>query len=206
MTGIRQIDEGNIIHPTDANGLVDVTQIQPISLIFSLPQTDFLEIQQQMAKGPLKVLAYSQDDKTKLDEGKLDLVDNQIVQTTGTIRLRASFPKLNALSSGRASSSMHGCLLETRTMALTVAASAVQQGPKGSFVWVIGPDGDGADASRERCPDQRRTSADRSGLQADENVVVDGQYRLRRQPLVRNCMARPHRKPICRARSSRTIP
>src|SRR5882724_10414236 len=68
VTGIRQLDEGNIIHPTDANGLVDVTQIQPISLIFSLPQTDFVEIQSQMAKGPLTVLAYSQDDKTRLDE------------------------------------------------------------------------------------------------------------------------------------------
>src|SRR6202000_270140 len=86
-TGIRQIDIGNIIHPTDTNGLVDVAQIQPISLLFSLPQTDFVEINRQKAKGSPKVLAYSQDDKTQLDEGKLDLVDNQIVQTTGTIRL-----------------------------------------------------------------------------------------------------------------------
>src|SRR4029077_20876032 len=91
VTGIRQIDEGNIIHPTDANGLVDLTQIQPISLIFTLPQTTFPEIQQEMAKGPVKVLAYSQDEKIKLDEGELLLIDNQINQTTGTIRLRATF-------------------------------------------------------------------------------------------------------------------
>src|SRR6202022_2172450 len=84
--------EGNTTPPTDPNGLVDVTQIQPISLLFSLPQTEFVPIQQQMAKGALPVLAYSQDDKTLLDQGKLDLIDNQIVQTTGTIRLRASFP------------------------------------------------------------------------------------------------------------------
>ena len=71
VTGIRQIDSGNIIHPTDPNGLVDVTQIQPISLIFTLPQTDFVEIQQQMAKGPLTVFAYSQDDKTELDRASL---------------------------------------------------------------------------------------------------------------------------------------
>src|SRR6202011_1845495 len=64
VTGIRQIDEGNVIHPTDPNGLVDLTQIQPISLIFTLPQTTFTEIQQEMAKGPVKVMAYSQDDKT----------------------------------------------------------------------------------------------------------------------------------------------
>jgi multidrug efflux system membrane fusion protein len=69
VTGIRQIDKGNIIHPTDTNGLVDVTQIQPISLIFTLPETTFPEIQQEMAKGPVKVLTYSQGDKTKLDEG-----------------------------------------------------------------------------------------------------------------------------------------
>src|SRR5882757_971036 len=73
VTGIRQIDEGNIIHPTDANGLVDITQIQPISLIFSLPQTDFAKIQPQMAKGSLTVLAYSQDNTVELDRGTLEL-------------------------------------------------------------------------------------------------------------------------------------
>ena len=92
VTGIRQIDQGNVIHPTDANGLVDVTQIQPISVIFTLPETTFGEIQEQMAKGPLTVFAYSQDDKTQLDSGTLELIDNQILQTTGTIRLRANFP------------------------------------------------------------------------------------------------------------------
>src|SRR6202790_2700847 len=84
ITGVRQIDVGNIIHPTDPNGLVVVTQIEPISLIFTLPQSDLPRIQQQMAKGPLAVLAYSQDDKMKLGEGKLTLVNNQIVQTTGS--------------------------------------------------------------------------------------------------------------------------
>jgi multidrug efflux system membrane fusion protein len=92
VTGIRQIDNGNIIHPTDPNGLVDVTQIQPISIIFTLPETTFGEIQAQMAKGPLKVLAYSQDDRTELDQGTLELIDNHILQATGTIRLRANFP------------------------------------------------------------------------------------------------------------------
>src|SRR6267143_503875 len=71
VTGVRQIDVGNIIHPTDPNGLVVVTQIEPISLIFTLPESDLPQIQTQMAKGPLTVLAYSQDDKTKLDEGKV---------------------------------------------------------------------------------------------------------------------------------------
>jgi multidrug efflux system membrane fusion protein len=183
VTGIRQIDEGNVIHPTDANGLVDVTQIQPISLLFSLPQTNFVQIQQEMAKGRLTVLAYSQDDKTQLDQGSLLLLDNQIVQTTGTIRLRATFPNANrqlwpgALINAR-------LLIETRHNGLTIPAAAVQQGPNGSYVYVIGSDhkvqvrpvavaqiGDG------------QALID-SGLQANENVVVQGQYRLEPGTLV----------------------
>src|SRR5215813_5791590 len=124
VTGVRQIDEGNIIHPTDPNGLIDVTQIEPISLLFTLPQTEFVEIQQQMAKGTLPVLAYSQGNKTELDQGKLDLIDNQIIQTTGTIRLRASFP--NAKRMLWPGELINARLqLDTRHDGLTVAASAI---------------------------------------------------------------------------------
>jgi multidrug efflux system membrane fusion protein len=177
VSGIRQVDIGNIIHPTDPNGLVDVTQIQPISLIFSLPQTDFVEIQQEMARGPLAVLAYSQDDKTKLDEGKLDLIDNQIVQTTGTIRLRASFPNAKRmLWPGELIDAR--LLLETRHDGLTIPASAVQQGPNGSFVWVIGPD----ETVQTRPVTISQISEGHalvdSGLQANEKIVAEGQYRL----------------------------
>ena len=177
VSGIRQIDIGNIIHPTDPNGLVDVTQIQPISLIFSLPQTDFVEIQQEMARGPLVVLAYSQDDKNKLDEGKLDLIDNQIVQTTGTIRLRASFPNAqHMLWPGELIDAR--LLLETRHDGLTIPAPAVQQGPSGSFVWVIGPD----ESVQTRPVVVSQISEGQalidSGLQANEKIVVQGQYRL----------------------------
>jgi multidrug efflux system membrane fusion protein len=177
VTGIRQIDNGNIIHPTDTNGLVDVTQIQPISLLFSLPQTDFVEINRQMAKGSLKVLAYSQDDKTQLDEGKLDLVDNQIVQTTGTIRLRASFPNAKRmLWPGELINAR--LFLETRHDGLTIAASAIQQEPHGPFIWVIG-----SDETVTTRPVKFTDLSDGnvlidSGVQANEKVVVDGQYRL----------------------------
>ena len=94
VIGIRQIDVGNIISPTDPNGLVVVTQIEPISLIFTLPETYLPQIQQQQqaTKTPLTVLAYSQDDTIKLDEGKLALVNNEILQTTGSIQLKANFP------------------------------------------------------------------------------------------------------------------
>jgi multidrug efflux system membrane fusion protein len=177
VTGIRQIDEGNIIHPTDANGLVGITQLQPISLIFSLPQTTFVEIQQQMVNGPLTVLAYGQDDVTELDQGKLLLIDNQIVQTTGTIRLRATFPNAQRrLWPGELVNVR--LLLDVRHEGLTVAASAIQQGPAGAFVWLIGPD----ETVQMRPVTVAQTSDGlaliKSGLHAGEKVVVDGQYRL----------------------------
>jgi membrane fusion protein, multidrug efflux system len=177
VVGIRQIDIGNIIHPTDSNGLVDLTQIQPISLFFSLPQTDFVEIQQQMAQGPLTVEAYSQDDKIKLDEGKLDLIDNQIVQSTGTIRLRASFPNAKRmLWPGELIDAR--LLLETRHDGMTIPASAVQQGPNGSYIWVIGSD----ETVQTRPVVVSQISEGQalidSGLQANEKIVVEGQYRL----------------------------
>lgn len=177
ITGIRQVDVGNIIHPTDQNGLVDVAQIQPISLLFSLPQTDFVAINREMAKGPLKVLAYGQDDKTLLDDGKLDLVDNQIVQTTGTIRLRASFPNAKRMLWPGELVNAH-LLLNTLHDGLTVAASAIQQGPNGAYAWVVGPD----ETVQTRAVDVADLGDGnvliKSGLSAGETVVVEGQYRL----------------------------
>ncbi len=177
VTGFRQVDVGNIIHPTDQNGLVVVTQIQPISLFFSLPQTSFVAIQEQMAKGQLTVLAYSQDDSTQLDEGKLELIDNQIVQTTGTIRLRATFPNARRrLWPGELVNAR--LLLEIRRDGLTVAASAIQQGPAGAFVWIIG-----ADKTVQMRPVKVAQISDGqalidSGLRAGDELVVYGQYRL----------------------------
>jgi len=177
VTGIRQIDEGNIIHPTDPNGLVDVTQIQPISLIFTLPQTTFPEIQQELDKGQVSVMAYSQDDKTKLDEGKLILINNQIIQTTGTIQLRADFPNAKRqLWPGELVNAR--LLLTTRKGGLTVPVPAVQQGPHGPYVYVVGSDG----AAQMRTVKVGQISDGQalidSGLQANETVVVAGQYRL----------------------------
>ena len=177
VTGIRQIDEGNIIHPGDANGLVDLTQIQPISLIFTLPQTMFPEIQQEMDKGPVKVLAYSQDDKIRLDEGELLLIDNQIIQTTGTIRLRATFPNARRLLwPGELVNAR--LLLRTEPEGLTIAAGAVQQGPTGSYVYVVLPD----QSAQVRPVGVAQISEGQalisSGLKAGETVVVDGQYKL----------------------------
>jgi multidrug efflux system membrane fusion protein len=177
VTGVRQVDVGNIIHSTDPNGLVVVTQIEPISVIFTLPETDLPRIQQQMAKGPLTVLAYSQDDTIRLDEGKLTLVDNEILQTTGTIRLKAEFANTtHRLWPGELINVW--LLLDTRHDGLTVPASAVQQGQQGAFTYVINPD----NTVQVRPITVSQVSGGQAlidaGLTANEQVVVDGQYKL----------------------------
>jgi len=177
VTGVRQVDIGNIIHPTDPNGLVVVTQIEPISVIFSLPETDLPKIQQQMAKGPLTVLAYSQDDTIELDRGKLTLVDNEILQTTGTIRLKAEFANTaHRLWPGELIDVW--LLIDTRHDGLTVQASAVQQGQQGAFTYVINPDNTVAVRPVKVAQISRGQALIDVGLAANEQVVVDGQYKL----------------------------
>jgi len=184
ITGVRQIDVGNVIHPTDPNGLVVVTQIEPISLLFTLPQTDLPAVQEQAAKGPLKVVAYSQDDKIKLDEGSLLLVNNEITGTTGTIQLKATFPnREHRLWPGQLVNAH--LLLDTRKDAITVAGSAVQQGPHGAYVYVVRPD-----QTAELRPVHVAQLSDGQalidqGLKAGDTVVIDGQYRLKEGSRVR---------------------
>jgi multidrug efflux system membrane fusion protein len=179
VAGIRQIDVGNIISPSSANGLVVVTQLDPISLIFTLPETDLTQIQQQQqkTKTPLAVVAYSQDDTTLLDQGVLGLVNNEILQTTGSIQLKANFAnKEHRLWPGELVNAR--LLVDTRQNGLTVAASAVQQGPAGAYVYVIGAN----DAVESRPVKVAQVSGGQilidSGLKANEQVVVDGQYKL----------------------------
>jgi multidrug efflux system membrane fusion protein len=179
VVGIRQIDVGNIISPSSANGLVVVTQLNPISLIFTLPETNLSQIQQQQqkTKTPLAVLAYSQDDKTQLDQGVLGLVNNEILQTTGSIQLKANFAnESHRLWPGELVNAR--LLVDTRQNGLTVAASAVQQGPNGAYAYVIDPN----NAVESRPVKVAQISEGQalidSGLKANEQVVVDGQYKL----------------------------
>ena len=177
ITGVRQIDVGNIIHPTDLNGLVTVTQIEPISLLFTLPQVNLLPVQEQMAKGPLKVLAYSQDNKIKLDEGTLRLINNQIVQATGSIQLKAEFANTaHRLWPGQLVNVR--LLLETRKDGLTISASAIQQGQSGAYVYAITPDSKAAVRSVTVAQISEGQALIDSGVKAGETVVIDGQYRL----------------------------
>ncbi|UPJ66966.1 efflux RND transporter periplasmic adaptor subunit [Bradyrhizobium sp. 191] len=177
ITGVRQIDVGNVIHPTDPNGLVVVTQIEPISLLFTLPQTDLPLIQEHAAKGPLKVIAYSQDNKMKLDEGTLLLVNNEIAGTTGTVQLKAVFPnREHRLWPGQLVNAR--LLLEIQKDALTVAGSAVQQGPNGSYVYVVTKDQTAALRPVHVAQISDGQALIDQGLKSGDVVVVDGQYRL----------------------------
>jgi len=177
VTGIRQVDIGNIIHPADPNGLVVVTQVEPISVIFTLPETNLPQVQQHLADGTLKVVAYSQDNTMKLDEGNIDFIDNEIVQTTGSVRFRANFPnKEHKLWPGELVNAW--LLLDTRHDGLTVPASAVQQGPQGPYAYVINPDSTVAVRPVKVVQVSGGRALIDSGLSAGEQVVVDGQYKL----------------------------
>jgi membrane fusion protein, multidrug efflux system len=179
VTGIRQIDVGNIIHPTDPNGLVVVTQLEPISVIFTLPETELPQIQREQSrtKAPLTVFAYSQDGKMQLDQGTLALVDNEILQTTGSIRLKANFPNAqHRLWPGELINAR--LMVDTRHNGLTVAASVVQQGPQGAYSYVIGSDGTASLRPITVAQISDGQALINSGLKANEQVVVDGQYKL----------------------------
>jgi multidrug efflux system membrane fusion protein len=179
VVGIRQIDVGNIISPSTTNGLVVVTQLQPISLIFTLPETDLPRIQQQqeLSKEPLTVLAFSQDNTIKLDQGTLGLVNNEILQTTGSIQLKANFPNADhRLWPGELVNAR--LLLNTRHDGLTVPASVVQQGPQGPYAYVINPDSSVAIRPVKVAQISDGQALIDSGLEANEQVVVDGQYKL----------------------------
>jgi membrane fusion protein, multidrug efflux system len=179
VVGIRQIDVGNIISPSNTNGLVVVTQLDPISLIFTLPETSLPQIQQQQQKTkvPLKVLAYNQDSTMMLDEGELGLVNNEILQTTGSIQLKANFAnKTKRLWPGELVNAR--LLVDTRYNGLTVPAAVVQQGSKGPYAYVVNPDSTVAIQPIKVAQISDGQALIDSGLRADQQVVVDGQYKL----------------------------
>lgn len=179
VVGIRQIDVGNIISPSTTNGLAVVTQLNPISLIFTLPETALPQIQERQQKdnAPLTVFAYNQDNTMRLDQGQLGLVNNEILQTTGSIQLKANFAnKEHRLWPGELVNAR--LLLDTRHNGLTVPAGVVQQGPKGPYAWVVNPDNTVAIRQIQVAQISDGQALIDSGLEANERVVVDGQYKL----------------------------
>jgi multidrug efflux system membrane fusion protein len=184
-TGIRFVDEGNIIHAADSNGIVILTQLRPISVVFTLPEQSLGEIQRQQAQGPMTVVALARDNSTSLDEGQLAVFDNQIDTTTGTIRLKATFPNPSLkLWPGQFVNAR--LLLAVRTNGIVVPASVVQRGPEGAYAFVVNND-----MSVKMAPvkvsqiDQGQALID-SGLNPGERVVVDGQYKLQPGSKVRS--------------------
>ena len=178
-TGIRLVDRGNIVRATDANGLVIITQVQPISVVFALPQDALGEVVREMSQGgPLKVLAYNRDGTTRLGEGVLMLIDNQVEAATGTIRLKAKFDNAdNALWPGQFVNAR--LLLRVRREVLTVPAQVVQRGPNGPFAYVVKSDQSVEQRAVKVGYTRDGVSLIEDGLTADDQVVLDGQYKLR---------------------------
>jgi multidrug efflux system membrane fusion protein len=179
VVGIRQIDVGNIISPSTTNGLCIVTQLDPISLIFTLPETVLPQIQQQqqMTKAPLTVIANNQDNTMELGRGQLGLVNNEILQTTGSIQLKAKFANAqNRLWPGELVNAR--LLLDTRHDGLTVPAAVVQQGPNGPYAYVINADHTVSIRQLKVAEVSDGQALIDSGLSANEQVVIDGQYKL----------------------------
>ncbi len=179
VVGIRQIDVGNIISPSTANGLVVVTQLDPISLIFTLPETVLPQIQQQQQKTTTRCRfsPTTRMDTALLDRGELGLVNNEILQTTGSIQLKANFAnKSRRLWPGQLVNAR--LLLDTRHNGLTVPAGVVQQGPNGPYAYVVNPDNTAAIRQIKVGQISEGQALIDSGLGPNERVVVDGQYKL----------------------------
>ncbi len=178
VTGIRLVDPGNIIHAADATGIVVITQLDPIAVIFTLPQDNLPDVSEAMGKGELTVDAFDRSGGSKLGTGKVLLIDNQINQTTATIRLKAVFPNPNAVLWPNQFVKAR-LLLNTRQGAIVIPTPAVQRGPKGTFVYVIG--GDSTVSVRPVVIET--TQGDQtllsSGVKPGEQVVVDGQNQIR---------------------------
>ncbi len=178
VTGVRLADPGNMVRAADATGIVVLTQLDPIAVLFTLPEDDLPAIQRGMAQGKLAVDAYGRDGVTKLATGQLEVIDNLINQATATVRLKAIFPNPqhvlwpNQFVKARVQ-------VAVRSQVVVVPAVAVQHGPKGTFVYVVAPD----KSAQVRPIEVQALEGDvailSKGLQAGEVVVVDGQSRLK---------------------------
>jgi membrane fusion protein, multidrug efflux system len=171
--GLRQVDQGNIIHAADTTGLVVITQLQPIAVWFSLPQQQIMRINAAAAKGALTVDVFGNDGVTVIDTGKLTGIDNQVDPTTGTLKLKAEFPNANyQLWPGQFVNVR--LKVETLSKALVVPTSAVQRGPVGTFSYVIG-EGDIVSAKPVTVTQQNEHDAViASGLSPTDRVVTTG--------------------------------
>ena len=175
--GLRLVDPGNIVHAADTNPMLVITQLQPITVLFTLPEDQLPEVAHHMRQGTLEVDAYSRDDQTKLATGKLLTIDNQIDQTTGTGRLKAVFSNEDSALWPNQFVNTH-LLLETQKNATVVPSAAVQRGPNGDFVYVVKPDKTVENRAVTVALTQGLVSNISSGVSPNEVVVIDGQDKL----------------------------
>jgi len=174
--GLRLVDQGNMIHATDPNGLVVITQVQPIAVLFTLPEDNLPEVIQHMKSEQLGVEAYSRDDQTMLASGKLLTVDNQIDATTGTVRFKAAFENRD-LSLWPNQFVNTRLMLAVRKDAIVVPLAAIQRGTQGSYVYTV----KAGKANMQPVQvglTQGNIALIASGVAAGDQVVVDGQERL----------------------------
>ena len=176
-TGIRLVNPGNIVHAADTTGIVVVTQMQPISIVFTLPEDVVLQINQALAAGEVGVTALSRDDRTQLDTGTLTLIDNEIDPTTGMVRLKATFPNArNTLWPGQFVNVR--VLMQQRRGVVTLPTVAVERGPEGLFAYVVKADSTVEARPIQTAEDSAGVTVVTDGLQSGERVVTTNQYRL----------------------------
>jgi multidrug efflux system membrane fusion protein len=189
-TGIRKVDPGNNVHATDTSGIVVVTQMQPISIVFTLPEDNLAAVGKALGAGAVRVTALSRDDKTQLDIGTLMLIDNQIDQNTATMRLKAVFPnQQNTLWPGQFVNVR--VLVQQQEDVLTLPSAALQHGPDGLFTYVVKPDSTVEVRALKIGEDSEGTVVVTDGLSAGERVVTSNQYRLQPGARVREQAAEP---------------
>jgi multidrug efflux system membrane fusion protein len=175
--GLRQVDPGNIVHAADTTPMLILTQLQPIGVIFTLPEDQLPTVAQHMKDSTLMVEAYSRDDQTKLATGKLQTIDNQIDPTTGTAKLKAVFDnKDNQLWPNQFVNA--NLLLETRKNSTVVPTAAVLRGPQGAFVYVVKADSTVEARTIAISLTQGNTTVVTSGVNPGDTVVTDGQDKL----------------------------
>ena len=178
VTGVRLVDPGNLVRASDANGIVVITQLDPVAVLFTLPQDYLPQVAQQMDLGALAVEAYSRDGNAKLASGELLVIDNQINQNTATMRLKATFANpQRALWPNQFVKAR--LLLTVRKGSVVVPTTAVQRGPEGTFAYVVGPDQTVQPHPIEVELTQGDVAAIARGLSPGEVVVADGAAGLR---------------------------
>ena len=176
-TGIRRVDPGNNVHATDTSGIVVVAQMQPIAIVFTLPEDDLLAVNRALGAGAVQVTALSRDNRTELDTGTLTLIDNQIDPGTATMRLKAVFPnRLNTLWPGQFVNVR--LLVQQQQGVMTVPSAAIQHGPEGLFTYVVKADSTVEVRPLKTGGDSEGVVVVTDGLKLGERVVTSNQYRL----------------------------